>query len=99
MRGERLTIWLPPLASAPLVYAAARLIEARLGTPVDPATVFWTTPIALFHRFALVGYASLLLALVTHVVARSHPAFPLRAAERLLPLSAIAIVLQVVFVP
>ena len=99
MWAERLAVLLPPLAAAPLLYATARLVEAGLGTPVDPATVFWTTPISLFHRFAFVGYASLLAVLVTHVIARRDPSFPLRAAHVLLPLSTVAIVLQALFVP
>lgn len=90
---------LPSLASAPLIYAVARVVEARLATPVDPATVFWTTPIALFHRYALVGYLGVLLALATHLVARRAPHFPLRAAERLLPVSVVALALQVIFFP
>ena len=99
MAADPLSVLLPPLAAAPLVYAGARLVEARLATPIDPATVFWSTPIALFHRFAFVGYLSLLFVFLTHVITRHHPGFPLRAAQTLLPASTLAIVAQVIFFP
>lgn len=99
MKGDVAQALLPAVAAAPVVYALVRAIEVVGAEAIDPATVVWVTPIQLFFRVASVLYVTAMLSIVSFVICRRHPAWPLRTAGVLVPVGITAALLQAAFAP
>jgi hypothetical protein len=83
----------------PFVYAVARLIQARIAPEPDPALVVWSTRIGMYWRIAIGGYAGALVAPMAYAWARRDLDGATGALVVAVPVTALAIALQAVFVP
>jgi hypothetical protein len=85
--------------SAVVLYAALRLVQARLFPEADPATIIWSAHAGYFWRCWTAGYAGALVGFLAYGAAERHATSVARWLLRMLPPTVVLIVAQGLLVP
>jgi hypothetical protein len=87
------------LLSAVVMYAALRMGQVLFGTEADPAAILYSEHSGYLWRVTIALYAGGIVAIVTSIVEPRSPERTQHVLAWLLPFSALALVVQALFIP
>jgi hypothetical protein len=80
-------------------YAVIRGYDVLFGSEPNPATVVWSTRVAMFWRLGIGVYVAGMVAILAFVAARRDLAVTTRVTASLVPIVGALLAIQAVFLP